>query len=225
MNNKGSLIVNSILGVAIIILFVLHFSGDTKSNVTDTSGDTKSNVTDTEEKDEPGHSLVIKKHPADSNMVGLIIGYVNSDTLTANYEFNKELSNSLKNQQKSAEKKLKNIESQIEKDFKTFQTGTAIMGEEEYARKLAVFQQRGQDLQMLQMEESKKLQELSYNAEKEYMITTDGYLKQIGEELGYDYILGYRTGDLVMYANPKYDITKQMIPLLNAAYKSNIAGK
>ena len=35
MNNKGSLIVNSILGLAIIILFVLQFSGDTKSNVTD----------------------------------------------------------------------------------------------------------------------------------------------------------------------------------------------
>ena len=40
----------------------------------------ESNVTDTEEKDEPGHSLVINKHPADSNRVGLIIGYVNSDT-------------------------------------------------------------------------------------------------------------------------------------------------
>ena len=35
MNNKGSLIVNRVLGVAIIILFVLQFSGATQSNVKD----------------------------------------------------------------------------------------------------------------------------------------------------------------------------------------------
>jgi len=35
MNNKGSLIINGVLGLAIIILFVLQFSGDAKSNVTD----------------------------------------------------------------------------------------------------------------------------------------------------------------------------------------------
>ena len=49
--------------------------------------------------------------------------------------------------------------------------------------------------------------------------------RQIGKELGYDYIFGYRTGDLVMYANPDFDITKQVIELLNNEYAADTNGR
>ena len=211
MNNKGSLIVNSILGLAIIILFVLHFSGDTKSNVTDTVAE--------EEKVEP--VPVVKKHPADSNMVGLTIGYVNSDTVTVNYLFSKQLNADLMAKQSSAENKLRKEAEKLQADAQKFQQGAPIMGSEELERTQAELMQRQEELQMLEYELSQKLQDKGYKANYDYIMATDKYLQKIGKELGYDYIFGYRTGDLVMYANPDFDITKQVIELLNNEYRAD----
>ena len=211
MNNKGSLIVNSILGLAIIILFVLHFSGATKSNVTDTVAE--------EEKVEP--VSVVKKHPADSNMVGLTIGYVNSDTVTVNYLFSKQLNADLMAKQSSAENKLRKEAEKLQADAQKFQQGAPIMGREELERTQAELMQRQEELQMMEYELSQKLQDKGYKANYDYIMATDKYLQKIGKELGYDYIFGYRTGDLVMYANPDFDITKQVIELLNNEYRAD----
>ena len=211
MNNKGSLIVNSILGLAIIILFVLQFSGDTKSNVTATLAE--------EEKVEP--ASVVKKHLTDSNRVGLTIGYVNSDTVTANYLFSKQLNADLMAKQSSAENKLRKEAEKLQADAQKFQQGAPIMGREELERTQAELMQRQEELQMMEYELSQKLQDKGYKANYDYIMATDKYLQKIGKELGYDYIFGYRTGDLVMYANPDFDITNQVIELLNNEYRAD----
>ena len=211
MNNKGSLIVNGILGVAIIILFVLHFSGDTKSNVKNTLAP--------EEKVKP--ELAIKKRPLDSNMVGLTIGYVNSDTVTANYLFSKQLNADLMAKQSSAENKLRKVSEKLQADAQKFQQAAPIMGREELERTQTELMQRQEDLQKLEYDLSQKLQDKGYKANYDYIMTTDKYLQEIGKELGYDFIFGYRTGDLVMYANPDYDITSEVIELLNNEYSAD----
>ena len=209
MKNKGSLIINSILGIAIIILFVLQFSGDTKSNVTDTIA---------EEKVEP--AALVNKHPVDSNMVGLTIGYVNSDTVTANYLFSKQLNADLMAKQSSAENKLRKEAEKLQADAQKFQQAAPIMGREELERTQAELMKRQEDLQAMEYELSQKLQDKGYKANYDYIMTTDKYLQKIGKDLGYDYIFGYRTGDLVMYANPEFDITKHVIELLNNEYNA-----
>jgi len=210
MKNKGSLIVNSILGLAIIILFVLQFSGDTKSNVTNTI-----------EEDKVETASVVKKHTADSNRVGLTIGYVNSDTVTVNYLFSKQLNADLMAKQSSAENKLRKEAEKLQADAQKFQQGAPIMGREELERTQAELMQRQEELQMMEYELSQKLQDKGYKANYDYIMATDKYLQKIGKELGYDYIFGYRTGDLVMYANPDFDITKQVIELLNNEYRAD----
>ncbi len=211
MNNKGSLIMNGVLGVAIIVLFVLQFSGATKSNVKD--------IAVVEEKEEP--ASVIKKHLTDTNRVGLIIGYVNSDTVTANYLFSKQLNADLMAKQSSAENKLRKEAEKLQADAEKFQQGAPIMGREELERTQAELMKRQEELQMMEYELSQKLQDKGYKANYDYIMATDKYLQKIGKELGYDYIFGYRTGDLVMYANPDFDITKQVIELLNNEYRAD----
>ncbi len=211
MNNKGSLIMNGVLGVAIIVLFVLHFSGDSKSNVTD--------IPVVEEKDEP--APVVKKHLIDTNRVGLTIGYVNSDTVTANYLFSKQLNADLMAKQSSAENKLRKEAEKLQADAEKFQQAAPIMGREELERTQSELMQRQEELQMMEYELSQKLQDKGYKANYDYIMATDKYLQKIGKDLGYDYIFGYRTGDLVMYANPDFDITKQVIELLNNEYRAD----
>lgn len=202
---------NGVLGVAIIVLFVLHFSGDSKSNVTD--------IPVVEEKDEP--APVVKKHLIDTNRVGLTIGYVNSDTVTANYLFSKQLNADLMAKQSSAENKLRKEAEKLQADAEKFQQGAPIMGREELERTQAELMKRQEELQMMEYELSQKLQDKGYKANYDYIMATDKYLQKIGKELGYDYIFGYRTGDLVMYANPDFDITKQVIELLNNEYRAD----
>jgi outer membrane protein len=45
-------------------------------------------------------------------------------------------------------------------------------------------------------------------------------MQAIGKELGYDYVLSYRVGGPMLFANPKFDITKQVIELLNKEYSN-----
>ena len=211
MKNKGSLVINIILGIAIIVLFVLHFSIDTKSNVADTSA-VAEQVDD---------APIVSTNSADSNRVGLRIGYVNSDTVTANYLFSKQLNADLMAKQSSAENKLRKEAEKLQADAQKFQQGAPIMGREELERTQAELMQRQEELQMMEYELSQKLQDKGYKANYDYIMATDKYLQKIGKDLGYDYIFGYRTGDLVMYANPDFDITKQVIELLNNEYRAD----
>lgn len=210
MNNKGSLIFNSVLGVAVIILFVLQFSGGEAKVSEEATEDTETTSIEIETTDE-----------VPTDFAGLKIGYVNSDTVTAKYEFSKQLSKELMAKQTSAENRLRREAEKLQKDAEKFQQGAPIMGPEELERTQAELMQRQQQLQQMEYELSQNLQNKGYKAQNDYVMQTDSYLQQIGKDLGYDYIFGYRTGDLVMYANPKYDITSQVIELLNTQYNAD----
>ncbi len=56
-------------------------------------------------------------------------------------------------------------------------------------------------------------------ASSDYITITDQYLQKIGAGLGYDYILSYRVGGHMLYANPSLDITQEVIKYLNQEYK------
>jgi len=212
MSNKNSLIINGILAVAVVILFVLQFSGNTKSS----NEETKDEVAKVDSEKE-----VIENNDFPTDFTGLKIGYVNSDTVTVHYEYSKQLSKELMAKQASAENKLRKEAEKLQKDYEKFQQGAPIMGPEELERKQGELMQRQQELQQMEYELSQNLQNKGYAANYDYVIGTDKYLQKIGKELGYDYIFGYRTGDLVMYANPKFDITSQVIELLNEAYNAD----
>ena len=209
MSNKGGLIINGVLGVAVIILFVMQFSG----------GEKPIEKSETEKKEAINEKDVVANQTPDFG--GLKIGYVNSDTVTVNYEYSKQLSKDLMSKQASAENKLRKEAEKFQKDYEAFQQGAPIMGQSELERKQAELMQRQQELQQMEYDMSQKLQDKGFTAQREYIEETDKYMQKIGKELGYDYVFGYRTGDLLMYANPKFDITRQVIELLNEAYKAD----
>lgn len=209
MKNTVSLIINSIFGVAIIILFVLQFSG---SNVS---------IDQPVILEKEPLELVIDHTPNMSSLPGLKIRYVNSDTVTANYLFSKQLNADLMAKQASAENQLRKVSAKLQADAEKFQQAAPIMGREELERTQAELMKRQEELQMMEYELSQKLQDKGYKANYDYIMATDKYLQKIGKELGYDYIFGYRTGDLVMYANPDFDITKQVVELLNNEYRAD----
>ena len=55
---------------------------------------------------------------------------------------------------------------------------------------------------------------------EDYILKTHEYMQVIGKELGYDYVLSFRIGGPMLYADPAHDITQDVIKLLNERYNS-----
>ena len=77
-----------------------------------------------------------------------------------------------------------------------------------------------QELQGKQQETAQKLQQES-GAEMDTLVkSVKKFIKDYGKQKGYSYIYGTGETATVLYAEDKYDITKEMIKLLNDKYKS-----
>ncbi len=211
MNTKTLTITNIVLIIAVIILFVMQFGGAEKDLPKEAKTDESIKV----------DSLDVKASPNDLKKFN--VAFVNSDTVTAYYEFSRDMTAKLQEKQTSAERKLKGLYSKYEKQRKSFEEQAPIMGQQELQRK-------AQEIGMLEQSIMQKEQELSASLAKkeaevmsDYVYETDRYMQVIGKELGYDYVLSYRVGGPMLYANPELDITDKVIELLNAEYKKSKA--
>ena len=193
MNLKTLTIANIVLVIAVIILFVLQFSS---KNGAALSEDTKTG----KKMDAPKSS----KLNADSATM-IRVAYVNSDTVAAYYDFSRHMTTKLQASQTTAEGQLKDMYAKYERQRKAFEAEAPIMGQDELQRK-------AQEIGMLEQTIMQKEQELSASlAQKEaqvmteYVYETDKFMQTIGKELGYDYVMSYRVGGPMLYANPELD--------------------
>ncbi len=156
---------------------------------------------------------------------GLKIAYVNSDTLTVHYDYYKVLIQDLQAKQTSAEYTLKGMMKDYEEKVAYYQKNQPMIGQQEAQRLIQEIGMLEQEIYQKEQELSVKLQEKNLYESIDYREKTSQYMQVIGKQLGYDFILSYRTGDVVMYADEKYDITYQMIDLLNEEYNKEKNGE
>ena len=53
------------------------------------------------------------------------------------------------------------------------------------------------------------------------IVKTNDFMQEIGKTLGYDYVMSYRVGGAMLYANESHDITTEIIKLLNQRYETS----
>ena len=148
------------------------------------------------------------------------IAYVNSDTVSKYYEYAKKIQKDLTNKRSEAENQIKSKYFAYESLVKEFEKASPIMGDREKMEK-------AQKIRLLEQEIMQVEQQLSAQVSKEELRLTEGYImktnefmQDIGHRLGYDYVMSYRIGGAMLYANPNLDITKDIIKLLNQEYES-----
>ena len=209
MSTKTLTITNIFLVIAVIILFVLQFNSKGEK------------VKPLEAIQEELTEVDSKLNVREETEVAFKVAYVNSDTVTTYYDFSKHMTIKLRASQSSAESKLKGMYSKYEKQRKAFEAEAPIMGQEELQRK-------AQEIGILEQTIMQKEQELSASlAQKEaqvmtdYVYETDRFMQVIGKQLGYDYVMSYRVGGPMLYANPELDITDKVVELLNIEYKKS----
>lgn len=123
--------------------------------------------------------------------------------------------------------KSKVMGSQLEVEVNRFKSEAANFQKNAQANGQVWAQQKGAELQRREQELSYAQQAMLQQLQSESGVEMDSLvssyrkvIKEYGKEKGYDYIYG--TGDIasVLYAKDSYDITKEIIKLVNEKYKS-----
>lgn len=149
---------------------------------------------------------------------GARIAYVNGDTLDAQYEWLKQQKEAIQQRVRNAESSLAAKQETLMRDANAlqekFQTGTMTQADAE--KQQAELMQRSQRLQEEEERLRKSLTEDQKKAFNDLYANVEAKLKTLSGQIGYDYILSYSRGGQILLANDSFDITKQVLQLLNA---------
>lgn len=149
------------------------------------------------------------------------IAYVNSDTVSKYYKFAQKIQSTLMGKRNEAERQIRSKYSSYEDLVRDFEKAAPIMGEREKMEKAQKIRLLEQEIMKVEQTLSEQLSNEEIQVTQSYIIKTDEYMQIIGQSLGFDYVLSYRIGGPMLYANPNLDITTKIIDLLNKKYQDS----
>jgi len=191
-------IIHGILGAAVIVLFVLYFTGDSA---------------DTPVQNQPSSDSVTVQG-------GGNIAYFKIDSVLANWElyFNVQEKLSAKQQELETdfESRSQSFMKRVEDAQYKMQRGLVTRAEaEQLQQQLA---QEEQNLAGLQNNYAMQLQEEGVVKNRQMIDKIEQFLKTYNQDKGYDYIFSYSFGGNLLYGKDALDITAEVIRGINMAY-------
>jgi outer membrane protein len=206
--NRISIIINSILIIAVGILFFLY--AQLKSNSLEITSS------------ESGKSF--PKLITDTTLLkNAKIAYINIDSLNEKYEFIKDKSKEIRSRQSAIEGSLNSMYTTFQQEVADLQQAAqaGIRPESELKKEEARLQQK-------QMEIANKEKQLQVLGE-EVATTQSDMLQNVSKFIErynnnkFDYILAYTTNNIssVLYANSSLEITNEIVNGLNEEYRKN----
>ena len=151
------------------------------------------------------------------------IAYVNSDTVSKYYDFAALIQTKLRNKRSSAENQLKDKMNSYQKLRADFEKAAPIMGEREKMEKAQNIMNLEQEIMRVEQDLTDQLAQEELVLTESYILKTNEFMQIIGKELGYDFVLSFRIGGPMLYADSTHDITEEVIQLLNKRYNSSLA--
>lgn len=155
------------------------------------------------------------------NEGGLNIAFVNSDTVSKYYEFAKKIQKTLTTKRSEAEGQIKSKYFAYESLVQEFEKASPIMGDREKMEKAQKIRLLEQEIMQVEQQLSEQVSRQELELTQSYIVKTNDYMQEIGKTLGYDYVMSYRVGGAMLYANKRHDITTKIIKLLNERYESS----
>lgn len=123
-----------------------------------------------------------------------------------------------------AQEKGRQLEAEVnrfKKDAANFQSQAQANGQAWAQEEGAKLQKRQQQLEMAQQSLSQQLQQEGGTEMDSLITNVKREIKAYGKEKGYAYIFGSGEPASVLYAEDKYNITNEIVKLLNDKYKSS----
>jgi len=198
---NSNYIINGVLAVAIIVLFILHFTG----------------------KGTFGKSSDAKGIAADSAEVRLPIAYVRSDSLLINCKFFNNLNDAVLKKLEDRRLQYSQKVEQLNKDYIDFQQkaqANLFLTQERQVQEQNRLLSKKQDLDALADQIDKEISAEQRKVSIQVQDTIISTLKQFNNPKKYQLILSNSGTDNILYADEAYDITKEVIDFLNARLPS-----
>jgi outer membrane protein len=200
-----SLIISVVAFIAVIVLYVLFFSGNNNSGSAEqTDGlDTGLNVMA-----EPGN-----------------IAYIRVDSLLMEYNFYNELEDQIKKRKSEMEAELGRKARMLEKDMEEFQhkaQNNLFLSEQSYNTQAEELYKKREELAMSEQQLSQKLMDESMALEQQILDTVLNFMKIFNSDKKYRYIIN--AGNL-LYGEKADDITDTILVLMNERFKLQKEGK
>ena len=190
-----SIVLNVVLFVAVIVLYVLYFSGHKSPETAMTS-----KVAGT----------------ADATK----IVYINTDTLLNNYQLAVELNEAFLKKQEDRRTELNIKAKAIDQEGTEFQRKLQNNGFISEARAI-----EARDQLLVKQENFRRLQQEQSELNKQLFDEITNFLKEYNKEKGFSIVLSTQLGGNVLYAEDGFDITKEIVDRLNANYKKGDSQK
>jgi outer membrane protein len=191
-------IIHSVLGAAVVVLFILHFTG----------GEEAAQKTPTTTADSPRAASE------------LTIAYFNVDSVMASWELYVNTQNELASKQSKMsnefQKELNDLQKrQSDLQYKYNKQLILQIDAEKESQKLAADQQ---NLQTKYTNSAQQLQQEALVRNNQLIDKLEKFLKKYNEDKGYSFIFSYTFGGNLMYGDKAYDITSDVISGINVEY-------
>lgn len=194
---KSNLIFNVIIVIAIVILYVLHFTSTSNTPVFTSASDSS--------------------HVVDASAQTV---YVNGDSLLENYEYFKKAKKDFEAKTSRTENEIAAKRSSLEKEFASYQQQAATLSADQRAKVEESLMRKEQELRSFGESAAAKLQEEQVAFNEKLFDKVSAYLKVHTKGKNYKIVMNYTKGTGILYANDSLDITNEVLDGLNAEYKS-----
>ena len=144
--------------------------------------------------------------------------YIDTQKMMEDYTEAKELDEKYKTKGEVMGRELEVAAKQLKAEMNSFQQNAMAKGQEKKKKKGAQLQQREQELQYAQQAMMQQLQTESGKEMDTLVKSVKQLIKDYGKEKGYDYIYGTGDAATVLYAKDSYDITKDVVKMINEKY-------
>ena len=150
---------------------------------------------------------------------GMVIAFVELDSLTANYEYAKIMKDSLEKMSANATNRLSDMDKALERSYNSIQTrlqNNSFTSEQQYKTAVAAFEQERNNRVALEARLSNELAQKQADFLQTLQDSLDNFLADYNKDKKFDLILNKAT---VLYGDKKYDITLDVINGMNNRYK------
>jgi len=193
-----NIVTNVVLAVAVVVLFVLHFSGGEKK---ETTGE---------------QAAVEMASPSD-----ISIAYFNMDSVMSQWDLYFQYQQDLGQKQSELEAdfagKTENFYQRVQDAQYKIQRQLVTRSEAEQLQQNLAAEE--QNLMQLQNQYTADLQEEGMVKNRRMIDMIERYVAELSQTKGYSYVYSYQFGGNLIYGAKPYDITAEVVAGLNAKYK------
>ena len=194
--NRGLLILNILLLIAVGVLFYLHFSSPKKAP-----------------------KKVLAQQSSSAPDKDFQIAYFEMDSIENSFSMVKDVKNELGKEEDRMNGEMASLEKKYRDKITQYQNQAATMTQVQSEMANRDVLQLQESIRGRKQELDQKYQDLYMRKMREVKTKIEDFLKQYNDEKGYSYIFAYEPG-LFYYRDTAYNITNDVIKGLNEQYSS-----